>query len=314
MKNRILLLVVLILSLVLSIISSNEKNTTFFITAKEKLREELSSKKQSKDIAVLNTTTNEINKMKLEEYIVGVVAAEMPASFHEEALKAQAIAARTYAVYKMSTSGGNYDIVTDVSNQSFITEEEMHNKWQTNFDKYYNKVKQAVLDTQNLIMTYNGQVIEAYYFAMSNGYTEKASAVFASDRDYLQSVVSAYDNESLKNYEVTKTINKEEFCQKLNIKCDNIVIQDISRCETNRINTITINDTTFKGTTFRSKLSLRSTDFDISINNDNIVITTRGFGHGVGMSQYGANGMAEAGSSYAQILKYFYKNIEIETI
>ncbi len=299
MQNRILIIVVFILSLILVTMSSN-RNTTFF--------------NSEPNILVKDTNTDNIDSINLEEYIIGVVAAEMPASFNEEALKAQAVASRTYAAYKMNQSRGEFDIVTDVSNQSYITVDEMRKKWDNEFEKYYQKISAAVNATKGKIMYYEDEIVEAYYFAMSNGYTEKSSLVFSEDRDYLQSVESKYDNNNLNNFEVTKTFSKTEICQKLNIVCENLTFSNIVRSDTNRVNSITVNGVVFKGTVFRSKLSLRSTDFTIEEVNDQIIITTKGYGHGVGMSQYGANGMAKEGYNYEEILRYFYKNIKISSI
>ncbi len=302
MQNRILLIIVIVLGVILIVVDSSSNTTIFY------------SKKDQKNINVLDSLSNKISNIDLEEYVVGVVAAEMPASFNIEALKAQAVAARTYATYKIQNSKEDFDVVTDVSNQSYITVDEMKNKWGNDFNKYYDKVKSAVNDTKNLVLTYNGEVIESYYFAMSNGYTEDVSLVFSEQRDYLQSVESTYDNSNLKNFEVTKEISKNEFCTKLEIDCQSINISNIERSNTNRVNTITINNKTFKGTEVRTKLDLRSTDFEIVINNDNVRVTTKGYGHGVGMSQYGANGMAEDGANFEEILKYYYKNVKISSI
>ncbi len=299
MSNKILFMVVVILSFILVYVSSREI-TTFFNT------------EASKQI-VIKDKNAKLETLNIEDYIVGVVAAEMPASFNEEALKAQAVASRTYAIYKINTSTTDFDVVTDVSNQSYITVEEMEKKWGSDFTKYYKKIKEAVLDTKGEVMTYNGEVIEAYYFAMSNGYTEKSSLVFSSDRDYLQSVESNYEK-NLKNFSVTKEFIKEEICTKLNISCSKIKIENIKRSETGRVNEITINDVTFKGTEVRKKLELRSTDFTISKEGDIYLITTKGYGHGVGMSQYGANGMASLGANYQDILKYYYQNIEFSYV
>jgi len=298
MINRVLLVVTIILSIINLFMGS--RNTTFF--------------KHENKITVKDTDTDNISEMNLEEYIVGVVAAEMPASFNIEALKAQAIAARTYAVYKMNNSKEKYDIVTDVTNQSYLTIGEMKTKWGDDFQKYYEKVKEAVNSTNNKVMKYDDQVIEAYYFAMSNGYTEESELVFQEDRNYLQSVESIYENESLKNFIVSKEISKTEFCNLLEITCNDILITNIKRSKTNRVNEITINNKLYKGTEVRAKLNLRSTDFTINIKEDNVEIITKGYGHGVGMSQYGASEMAKRGYNYEDILNYFYKNIEIKTI
>lgn len=298
MKNRNLIIAVIFLS-VIAILSSFDKKETVFLN-------------EEKTVTIKNNETKEEKNLELEEYIIGVVAGEMPASFEIEALKAQAIAARSYAMNKINTSNETYDLVTDVTNQVYITTDEMKNKWQSEYDYYYEKIKNAVLETQGLVMKYNDEIISAYYFAMSNGSTEDVSLVFGESKDYLQSVDSSWD-ENVKNFTVETNITKEEFCKKLDISCDDIIIKDIKRSETNRVNEITINNKKFKGTKVRSLLNLRSTDFDIEIN-ESIKITTKGYGHGVGMSQYGANEMAKNGSTYEEILKHYYNNIEISKI
>ena len=298
MKNRNLIIAVIFLS-VIAILSSFDKKETVFLN-------------EEKTVTIKNNETKEEKSLELEEYIIGVVAGEMPASFEIEALKAQAIAARSYAMNKINTSDETYDLVTDVTNQVYITTDEMKNKWQSEYDYYYEKIKNAVLETQGLVMKYNNEIISAYYFAMSNGSTEDVSLVFGESKDYLQSVDSSWD-ENVKNFIVETNITKEEFCKKLDISCDDIIIKDIKRSETNRVNEITINNKKFKGTEVRSLLNLRSTDFDIEIN-ESIKITTKGYGHGVGMSQYGANEMAKNGSTYEEILKHYYNNIEISKI
>lgn len=300
MKNKILLLIVVVLSVIA--ISGSKKETTYFNNAKkEEVKEEIK-------LALKDTSTGEIKNIELEDYIVGVVAGEMPASFNEEALKAQAIASRTYAMYKMKNSNGTYDLVTDKTNQVYITEDKMKKLWQENFDYYFEKIKKAVYDTKDLIMTYNGNVILSMYFARSNGKTEDAILVFGSNEEYLKSVESP--EESLTS-EVT--ISKDEFCNKLNISCDAINISNVLKSSSGRINSLNINDKTFKGTEIRTLFDLKSTDFDISIGSE-IKFVTKGYGHGVGMSQYGANKLAQNGKNYEEILKHYYQNINIEKI
>lgn len=296
--NKLLLVVALILSIISINMSSTTKSTTHF----------------NNDQIIKVKKDDEISSLKLEEYIIGVVASEMPASFHIEALKAQAISARTYALYKMNESNGNYDILASITNQGYINKEEMQVKWLNDYDKYYNKIKEAVLSTKGLVVTYNGNIVPTYYFAMSNGYTEEAKFVFGENKDYLVSVKSEYDNESLKNFKKTIQLTKDAFCNALALNCDILKINNIERSATHRVIKITINDKEFKGTKIRELLALRSTDFTISISEDIIYITTSGYGHGVGMSQYGANGMANNGYTYDQILKYYYKDIEINKI
>ena len=150
-------------------------------------------------------------------------------------------------------------------------------------------------------MTCNGNVILSMYFARSNGKTEDAILVFGSNEEYLKSVESP--EESLTS-EVT--ISKDEFCNKLNISCDAINISNVLKSSSGRINSLNINCKTFKGTEIRTLFDLKSTDFDISIGSE-IKFVTKGYGHGVGMSQYGANKLAQNGKNYEEILKYYYK-------
>lgn len=297
MKNKILFLIIVLLSII-EVISLNKK-TNFSLPKNSPIK-----------ISIKNTKTNKISEEELEDYIIGVVGAEMPASFNDEALKAQAVASRTYAVYKMNHSNKNYDVVTDVSNQAYQTKDELKAKWQNEFDYYYNKVKKAVMDTKDEVMEYNGEVIIAYYFAMSNGKTEDSSLVFNEQKPYLKSTDSNWENSNLKNFSVTKKISLEEFKNILNIK-DPIIINNIIRSNTNRVLKITINNQEYFGTDIRKKLDLRSTDFEINIKGNVVYITTNGYGHGVGMSQYGANEMAKNGYGYEDILKHYYSNIEI---
>ena len=300
MKNKILLLIVVVLSVIA--ISGSKKETTYFNNdKKEEVKEEIK-------LALKDTSTGEIKNIELEDYIVGVVAGEMPASFNEEALKAQAIASRTYAMYKIKNSNGTYDLVTDKTNQVYITEDKMKNLWQENFDYYFEKIKKAVYDTKDLIMTYNGNVILSMYFARSNGKTEDAISVFGSNEEYLKSVDSP--EESLTS-EIT--IGKDEFCNKLSISCNTINISNVLKSKTGRINSLNINGRTFKGTEIRTLFDLKSTDFDIIIDSE-IKFVTKGYGHGVGMSQYGANKLAQDGKNYEEILKHYYQNINIEKI
>lgn len=312
MINKILCIVVIILSFILiGVVSSKEKANFSFgeeVIEKEEQKEEVINK-----IKVYNPDTTEIMELNLEDYIIGVVAAEMPTSFETEALKAQAVAARTFAIYKQTHKQTEYDVVKGISDQAYNTIEEMKKKWKENFEVNYEKIKNAVESTKGEILTYQGFVIESFYFSMSNGYTENCELVFKEELPYIKSVESSWDNKSLNNYEVTTTFTKEEFCNALEISCDNIFIENIERTASNRINNITINNKEFTGVQVRTLLKLRSTDFTIDVM-DQISITTKGSGHGVGMSQYGANGMAKEGYSYQEILNHFYQNVEISKI
>jgi len=309
MKNKILLSVVMILMVVLTIVLSYAEKNDYRIPIEPEEGE------SPRTVRLLNESDGSITTINLEDYIVGVVSAEMPASFEIEALKAQAVAARTYAMNKIeSRSDIDYDLIIGTKDQAYQDNKALLAKWGLSFFPNYLKIREAVKDTQNQILTYEGKIINAFYFSMSNGYTEKSNLVFMQDLPYLQSVDSKWDNETLSNYEYTKTITREEFCNSLEIPCELITIENETRSDSNRILEININGKTLKGTEVRTKLGLRSTDFAIAIKDNEIDITTKGFGHGVGMSQYGANGMAKDGYTYEQILNHYYQNVEIQKI
>ena len=297
MNKNLLYIVVLLIPI--TIISFFFKETNFNMEKNNK-----QSVDESQEVTV--SKDNEKFNLELEEYIIGVVAGEMPALFHEEALKAQAIASRTYAITYLKN---HPSIKTTTDNQVYLSKEEMQSKWQDNYEEYYEKISNAVNSTKDLIMYYQNEPIKAYYYSMSNGYTESSINVFNEKKEYLNIKPSPWDQDN----EETITISKEDFCNKLSIFCNQITISNIIKDESNRVSKITINNKNFTGLEIRKLLSLRSTDFTININDD-IEITTRGHGHGVGMSQYGANEMAKQGYSYEEILKYYYQNIEIDSI
>ena len=260
-------------------------------------------------LAVNVLKNDEIINIDLENYVIGVVACEMPASFKDEALKAMAVAARTYALYKMKKNN-KYDLTATTKDQCYITIDEMKNKWKNNYEKYYNKIKKDVYSTEGEYLTYNGDVIIAFYFSISNGYTENVENVFSQKLDYLVSVDSSFDSKySYKESE--KEIKLKDFLNKIGIKDTKIEKISIERYNTGRVKTIKVNNKSFKGTNFRTKLGLRSTDFEIKYDTNKVYITTKGYGHGVGMSQYGANAMADLGYKYEDILKYYYTGVKI---
>lgn len=262
--------------------------------------------KQEQTITVYRNNGSVIN-LSMTDYLIGVLGAEMPASFNIEALKAGAIASRTYALKKIQDGG---KLTDTVSTQVYNDNNELRNKWGNEFDKYYNKIKQAVEATNDLVITYNGELISALFFSTSNGYTESAKEVFGYDIPYLQSVESSVDKETTP---YLKTVEKET-ATLLNIlgvtNLDNIEI--VSRTSSGRVKEIKIDNKTYSGVELRNLLGLRSTDFDISVNGESVTITTRGYGHGVGMSQYGANKLANNGYSYSDIIHHYYQNVNIE--
>lgn len=271
--------------------------------------------KKNNNIRVLTKDNNIIN-LDLEEYLVGVVSAEVPVYFEKEALKAQAVAARTYALKQMENNKDkDYDVTTTVSSQVYQSDEELRNKWQKNYESNIKKIKEAINNTKGEYISYEGDFIYAFFFSTSNGYTEDNKNVFGEDLPYLKKVDSSFDQNENSSFEKTITLSKKEFYEKLNINYnDKLVISNVIRSESNRILNISINNNQFTGRKVQSLLSLRSNDFNIVDEGDSIEITTKGFGHGVGLSQYGANALAKQKKSYVDILKYYYQGTELKKL
>lgn len=315
--NRILVFVVILLVPIAIMTSNDQEDDSVVEKDPGNISLEIpisSEENESKDDTYQvmlsdNSDKSDAFTMDLEDYIIGVVAGEMPASFSLEALKAQAVASRTFALYKME-SNKDYVLSTTINDQVYLTQDDMKNKWGNDYEYYYNRVKEAVLDTEGEVLTYNGELASTYYFAISNGYTDDALTVFQEDRDYLVSVESPWDK-NYQSYTSLYTMNKSDFCGKLEITCGDIQVSQINRADNHYVREITINGKTFTGIQVFQKLNLKSTDFTITPKGDTVEIQTLGFGHGVGMSQYGAQGMANDGYLYQDILKHYYQNTEI---
>jgi len=265
-----------------------------------------------------------IQKMNLEDYVVGVVAAEMPASYEPEALKAQAVASRTYTVY-LKNHGGvadhpGADVSADSSScQAYITDDQMTKRWGNSKDANLKKIRGAVDATSGQVIYYNGEVIEALYFACSGGRTEDCANVFSQPLPYLISVESGGE-ESFSNYYGKVEISPEEFVSAMKQYSPSIIIdknniasdiKDITRSDSGRVESIKVGNESFTGREIRTVFSLNSTNFTIKVSG-NITFDTVGFGHGVGMSQDGADAMAKKGSSYTDILKHYYTGVTIK--
>lgn len=247
--------------------------------------------------------------LDLEDYVLGVVSAEMPALFDNEALKAQAVASRSFALSKIKNN--IIYITSTINDQVYYDNLILSERWKDNYDIYYDKIHKAVKNTAGQAVSRNGKILKTYYFSMSNGKTESSQEVFKENT--FDSVDSPYENSSLKNFEYALTISKGDLLNKLGLT--SFLINEINRNETNHVKNIEISGKTYTGVEFRKLLNLRSTDFTITNGNeDNLIITTKGYGHGVGMSQYGANEMAKRGNNYQTILKHYYQNIDIVEI
>ncbi len=259
-----------------------------------------------------------VTPMDSEEYIMCVVAGEVSPNYAPEALKAQAVAARTYLYYKMSNGGcaNGGDICADYAHcQAFKSNEQMISQWGSKYDIYYSAIKQAVTETSGEIVKYDGMPICALYHSSSVGKTEDCISVFGGNRPYLVSVDSPLEK-SDGEYAKTVTFSRSEFIKKINdyfdIDIDKIDVKLGTHTAAGRVATVIIGGQSFKATKLRLALGLRSTDFTFENNGDSITFTTYGYGHGVGMSQHGAQAMAENGSTYKEILTHYYTGTVVE--
>jgi len=265
--------------------------------------------------------------MPLEKYLVGVVAAEMPAEFHIEALKAQAVAARTYALRKMHRGDApgdlhpGADVCTDHNHcQAWISDGEMERRWgPLNALKYREKILAAVMGTRGQVLTYRGDLIEPVYHSTSNGRTENSEDAWQYEVPYLRSVASRWDKESPRYRNVVE-FTLEEVDRRLGTTLNALPAGGLPGSApvrvreytgTGRTRTVEIGGKVFTGRELREKLGLPSTDFTCEVEDGKIVFITRGNGHGVGMSQYGANGMAKEGYNYVEILKHYYTGVTL---
>ncbi|MGI6575452.1 MAG: stage II sporulation protein D [bacterium] len=286
----------------------------------------------SPSIKVFLEQTGNLVEMPLEDYLVGVVAAEMPADFALEALKAQAVAARTFALHRMILFGGTgcernqmgADVCTDPAHcQGWLSEEELYEKWGiVRYAGYREKISQAVMATAGLVMTYDHQLIDASYHSTCGGHTEDAAVVWGRDVPYLVGVPCPYDADSPRFQEqlslpVTEVaaILETEVAVPVAGGLGTIAdLEVLERTSTGRVLQLRAGEKTFSGNEIRTLLGLRSTHFTWRLEGDSLVFNTIGYGHGVGMCQYGANGMAKAGSSFQEILQYYYTGIAIELL
>lgn len=283
------------------------------ILTPKKIKNKTYQKTDNITVRVKRENKNTIEKIPLEKYLIGVLAGEMPVSYDIEALKAQAVAARTYTINKIEQNKTKeYDVVDTTNDQVYKDEQQLKEIWKEKYNENTKKLKQAIKETNGEYLTYEGKPIHAFFFSTSSGTTENCKDVFGESLPYLVSVSSTWDENS-PSYQGELKLTKEEFCQKLEINCNEIKI-NIERNETNSIKNITINNKTIKGTDFRFKLGLKSTNLEIEQANNNIIIKTKGYGHGVGMSQYGAKELANNGYKYDEILKHYYQGVEFKKI
>ncbi|EHL05093.1 stage II sporulation protein D [Desulfitobacterium hafniense DP7] len=261
----------------------------------------------------------QVKSLDLEDYLVGVVAAEMPAEFEEEALKAQAIAARTYAAQRISQRSGNeagYDVDTTVNSQVWISEAKMKEKWNLlSYWRYHSKIEKAVTATKDQVLVAGGQYIDAFFHSSTGRKpTERAEDVWSSSRPYLQNVAAGEEKPT--RYVKTYTFTPSDLYQKVGhsgtakafTEADFVILSETAA---GRAKVVRVLGKNYTGAQIRTALGLASTDMEITITPQQLKITTYGNGHAVGMSQYGANDLAKAGKTCEEILQHYYPGTQL---
>lgn len=327
MKKIILcILIFVLLCFCIPIIFTNNKikDVVKEIANENKITPNTYDYKNYQTIKLLRSATGQIEEIKLDEYLYGVVSAEMPANFELEALKAQAVVARTYTIYKIINDGHKHEGANICDNsaccQAWITKEDRLVRWEENVrESNWNKIVEAVNSTQGKIITYGGLPINAFFHSNSGGATETTANVWGgTGYPYLQSVETSGED-TYSQYSSEVTLTKQNFIDKIKEKHSNFEIdftqensiKILEYTDGNRVKKIKIGNLELSGVEVRTLLGLKSANFTVTIEGENIKFQVKGYGHGVGMSQTGADSMAKSGSNYEEIIKHFYTGVEI---
>ena len=322
-----ILIFTLIIFIIPAILTKKERN----ITAVTEETKEPQEEKQpidltsDKKIKLLHAATGEVEETNLEQYICNVVSAEMPASYELEALKAQAIVARTYTLYKVQHPKHEEADICDSSTccQAWLSKEDRLAKWEEKErESNWEKIVQCVSDTKGKIITYENEPINAFFHSNSGGTTETASDVWGGDNlPYLQ-VVQTAGEEGYQQFSSENSFTFDELLNKLKEKYGDISIdfsknddiKTLDYTESGRVKTIKFGNHELSGVETRTLLGLKSTNFEFYINDNRITFVVKGYGHGVGMSQTGADSMAKEGCTAEDIIHHFYANVSITNI
>lgn len=273
-------------------------------------------------ISLLHVQTGAIEELTLDEYLYGVVASEMPASFEVEALKAQSVVARTYTIYQMKNSDKHKEADLCDSSlccQAWMTKENRFSRWEDDKEnEYWNKIVKAVNDTKGKIIFYNDEPINALFHSNSGGITELAINVWGGDYPYLQ-IVETAGEDAYTSFKSEVKISKDQLVEIMNSKYTDFSIDFYkddfikinSYTNSKRVSKIKIGNKELTGVEARNLLGLKSTQFDFKIEGDDIFFSVIGYGHGVGFSQCGGDVLAKLGKSYEEIIKYYYKDVSI---
>ena len=276
--------------------------------------------KKTETFRIYNDNTQKIEKVSVKDYLFGVVAAEMPVLYDQEALKAQAVAAYTFALYrKNENTDKEYDLTNNhLSDQSYITKDEAQSRWGDKASEYTEKINKVLKDVEYYAITYNNAPILAVYHSISYGKTENAENVWGKDYPYLKSVES-YGDKLCDGYITTLSVTEEKFKEiigkeiSLEGEAANFIGQP-ERTQAGTVKQIKICNNQIGGSKIRELFDLRSSNFEIEYKDGNFNFTVYGYGHAVGLSQNGAEYMAKEGSDFKEILNHYYKNCKIEKI
>ena len=260
----------------------------------------------------------------MSDYLWRAVAAEMPASFEADALRAQAVCARTYSLWKLtakSHEADGADICADSSCcQAYLSPEDAAQKWEENAEAFSLKIAGAVADTDGQVLTYGGAPIQAVFFSSADGQTADAAEVWGRSLPYLVPVDSP-EGDEVPNYHSTVTLTADEvrsLAEGAGLGCDlsggpSTWFANLTRTASGRVDSVDLGGISLSGGACRNLFSLRSASFDVAETDGVFTFSVTGYGHGVGMSQYGANAMARAGSSWQEILAHYYTGAELQT-
>ena len=311
-KFLIALILLLVVSFVFPIITVKPlDNTNKNLPVLSKSFKPVKKVLNSHTFKIKNSETGEITELDSREYLFGCIASEMPISYEEEALKAQGIVAFTYALRKKENSTEKYDLTNDYTiDQCYKSREEIKQKWGENYDENAKKLESIIDEISGLRLTFNGETALSVYHAVSSGKTLTSKEVWGEDIPYLVSVDSSFDKLNEK-YNSSVSVNKSDFIKDFELPD----ISDIKteKSKNGKTDFLTVQNKKIPSNEIVKKYSLRSSCFDVDISGENaVVFNVFGYGHGVGMSQYGANCMAKNGSSYKEILLHYYKGCKIE--
>lgn len=272
-----------------------------------------SQQAESDSVRVFLSQTSQVSDESLKDYLIGAVAGEMPASYHEEALKAQAVACCSYLNWlKKNADNPDYDITNDSSrHQSYLTKEQMKEKWGDKFDSCYEKIASAVSSVYGEALYYKNEPALTVFHAISPGSTHNSRDVWQEDIPYLVSVSAPGDTLS-PDIDSQRVFTQQELSALLGQEEGQELLGEIKVCDTGYVTEICLGEKRLSGTEAASLLSLRSPTFTAEYINQKYIFTVRGYGHGLGMSQYSADYMARQGSSYEEILTHFYKGCKIK--